>query len=647
MSVESETARIEGIPLFVVLDDVWHRRAGLTRNSLHRARLLSQRLRRSVTVLTVGFDANLEYSKERMREMGLIDDSFAVRNLYEDAGVNGTIATEFFAVRSDPGSVVEPTCTVCVREAVSVERESWDADGARSLTWSSDDGAAVRRESFDIGGALRQIECLNRLGDVVHRTFLDPQGRARASSWLRSDGSRSWPVVFYDETGSQTRAFEDTSSMRSAWFESFAVHHADSIFHVETGSPHVVRAVRDIRTPGVARVKLVHSSHLAHPYTYGAPTHQRHARVLKMLNDFDAFVFLTEEQRHDVETEFGPRSTLHAIPHDAPHTEHPGSTIRDQSLAVGVGRFTERKNWEHVIKAFATVIEAVPNARFELWGMGPLEGRYAELITQLGLQDSVRIMGATTTPAQVFARGAFSVLAGIREGFPLVVLESMAVGTPVVAYDGKYGPRQQIRDGVDGRLVPYGEVRSLSQAMTSMLQDVERTRLMGASALEVTSRFASELCVDRWISVSAQSVVQRDKRVVFPELTASAKSVRVRRGTCTVKGSLDVHGMSEKPMLRLYIRPRGTVLGARYLDLKIRATRRGEIRFRTRFDSTFVNEASGPWDAYLSVSLRNAHDFVRLSGEPQSITQDEAEPEVYLTKKSNVSWKSRGRPGPS
>ncbi len=49
------------------------------------------------------------------------------------------------------------------------------------------------------------------------------------------------------------------------------------------------------------------------------------------------------------------------------------------------------------------------------------------------------------------------------EGYPLATLESMSRGCPVVSYDIRYGPREQISDGVDGFLVPPGDIELLAQ----------------------------------------------------------------------------------------------------------------------------------------------------------------------------------------
>jgi len=645
LSATSEIDRLKDVPIFVVLFDVWHRRAGLTRNALHRAMLIADHLGHPVTVLTVGFDPDLEYSKLRLGELGLIDERILIRNLFEDAGLTGHEATDFFAV--DPGSERLPNeqaCAACDGAEAVAGAEERDADGFRLVTFRSKDRIARRREFYDMSGTARRIECLDGPSQVLHRRLLDAQGRVRAESRPSAQGARSWRIAFYGTNGAPMRAFGTVGEMRTAWLDSFAQSCSESIFQVETGSPLVVKAVRDMTSVGVAKVKVVHSSHLDSPYTYGSPIVERHAQVLKMINDFDAFVLLTGDQLRDVESEFGPRSTLYAIPHDAPVPHEAPQSRRDPLLAVGVGRFVERKNWDQVIRAFSHVVTEVPAARFELWGLGPLEEDYRALIAELGLENAVEIMGHTADPAAVFGGAAFSVLAGIREGFPLVLLESMAVGTPVVAYDGKYGPRDMIRPGVDGLLVPYGEQRQLADAMVSMFRDVERTRKMGAAARDVSTRFSSALCTGRWTSLYVRAVEQRDRRVVLPDLKARVDFAKVGWRALSLRGGLELSGLSERPGVKLYLRPRSTVLGARYLELKTQSGAEGVLRFSAKVDLKLLSSIAEPWDAYLSVGLRNAHEFVRLAAGGLVLKPGKLPTEAYLTKKANLSWRPRGNP---
>jgi glycosyltransferase involved in cell wall biosynthesis len=79
-----------------------------------------------------------------------------------------------------------------------------------------------------------------------------------------------------------------------------------------------------------------------------------------------------------------------------------------------------------------------------------------------------------------------------------VLLEAMAVGLPVVAYDCPTGPRDIITDGVDGHLVPNGRTRLLVDALGSLMEDADSRRRFSAAALESVKRYRIEAIGTRW-----------------------------------------------------------------------------------------------------------------------------------------------------
>ena len=361
--------RLDDVGMFIVLQDVLHQSGGLTRNALHRAMLIAESLGRPVTVLTVDFILDLDYSREWFRKSGLIDEHVVIVNLFEDAGLGGGEPRQLFS-----GSGVDAGCSGFVGSDEG-PRDDWaagqthDSDGRTVTTYYDTDGGARRRESRDMSGRLRDIETIDPgSGRSIRRLLLDPVGRVRVELERESLDTGRWMIRFADETGRCTRVFDSEKHMRTAWFESYAASCEESVFQVETESALLARAVLEISDPSVAKVAMQHSSHLDHPHTYGSPTVPEHAPTLRRLNSFDAFVLITEAHRKDIAEEYGPRDTLHAVAHDAPRSKRDISSDKDPLLGVGVGRLVARKNWDHVIRAFAQVSAAVPRRTIRALG---------------------------------------------------------------------------------------------------------------------------------------------------------------------------------------------------------------------------------------------------------------------------------------
>jgi glycosyltransferase involved in cell wall biosynthesis len=118
------------------------------------------------------------------------------------------------------------------------------------------------------------------------------------------------------------------------------------------------------------------------------------------------------------------------------------------------------------------------------------------LVTQLGLDDAVSMPGFVENPYAYMARAALFVLSSRWEGLPTVMIEALCCGLPLVATDCPSGPREILRDGEYGQLVPVGNAPALAQAMLTALTG-NGPRPVAAS----WQRFALEPVVNQYIDL--------------------------------------------------------------------------------------------------------------------------------------------------
>jgi glycosyltransferase involved in cell wall biosynthesis len=165
---------------------------------------------------------------------------------------------------------------------------------------------------------------------------------------------------------------------------------------------------------------------------------------------------------------------------------------------VALGRLVPAKGFDLLLRAFEIVHASEPSSRLEIWGEGPDRTRLEALGRELGIAGAVELPGETRSPTTALARGCVFVLASRHEGFPNVLLEAMAQGIAVVAFACRHGPAEIIRDGVDGVLVPAGDVTALAAAIRDLLSDPARRARLGSRAVEVRERFALERIGPMW-----------------------------------------------------------------------------------------------------------------------------------------------------
>ncbi len=150
------------------------------------------------------------------------------------------------------------------------------------------------------------------------------------------------------------------------------------------------------------------------------------------------------------------------------------------AVVVAAGRLHPQKGFNHLIRAFALVRNALP-CKLVILGEGPQRGELEQLITELGLSTDVALPGFQDNPYKFMGRASLFVLSSLYEGFGNVLLEALALGTPVVATACPVGPDEIISHGVTGLLVPPADERALAEAMTKVLSDSELRRKLSAN----------------------------------------------------------------------------------------------------------------------------------------------------------------------
>ena len=137
---------------------------------------------------------------------------------------------------------------------------------------------------------------------------------------------------------------------------------------------------------------------------------------------------------------------------------------------LAVGRLVESKDYVTLLRAFALVTQHV-RARLVVLGEGQLEQQLKQLCSKLGIEDRVWFLGFKHNPYKYMRNADLFVLTSQSEGFGHVIVEAMAVGTPVIATDCKSGPGEIIEDNKYGLLVPVGDHRALAERIISVLEN--------------------------------------------------------------------------------------------------------------------------------------------------------------------------------
>ena len=141
-----------------------------------------------------------------------------------------------------------------------------------------------------------------------------------------------------------------------------------------------------------------------------------------------------------------------------------------EPVVLAVGRMAAEKDYPTLLRAFAEVARSRA-ARLVILGQGPERESLLELAARLGIGDRFDLPGFDVNPFRYMARASVFVLSSRFEGFPNVLAQAMACGSPVVSTDCRSGPSEMLEGGKWGRLVPVGDWRAMAGAIEATLDD--------------------------------------------------------------------------------------------------------------------------------------------------------------------------------
>ncbi|AHF01124.1 glycosyl transferase [Thiomicrospira aerophila AL3] len=148
---------------------------------------------------------------------------------------------------------------------------------------------------------------------------------------------------------------------------------------------------------------------------------------------------------------------------------HDLSQVEKRDYLLCVGRLEKQKAFHYAIEGFAGVANEFPNLRLKIVGQGSVEATLKQCAIDFGVADRVDFEGFQKDMIPYYLHAKATVLTSLYEGFPNVLVESITLGTPVVAFDCPSGPREIIEDRVNGYLVEYLNIKDFKAKLVQLL----------------------------------------------------------------------------------------------------------------------------------------------------------------------------------
>ena len=466
---------------------------GQTRALLMRNRILATEGGVRPDVLTLGPAPDYEQRRELLREQGQLVDGVGLLNIYEHFREHG-----------------------------------W---GDEAPTWRTLEDLSAHRLREEPGPGGTPWRVIHRFPGV-DRPIIDYL-RADGTTYLRmpafSLNYKAWwrgPILMVGEDGAILGEYETPGNWFRRWIRDL-VGERDNAF-VFMDSRFVVPHVAPMRGRRFYLIYLMHNLHVGPPRRWDSEVSPVYKRALSRIGALDAMVTLTERQRDDIAERQGRTSNLFVVPNPVTMPQPPATEApRDPHRVTIVARLEPQKRLGDAIAAFRLVVGAVPGARLDIFGDGSQGPELEAEIERCGLTGSVVLRGFDPEAREALWTSSAFLMTSAFEGYPLSTLESMSRGCPVVSYDIKYGPREQITDGVDGFLVPAGDTELLARRVIELLRSPELVQRMSAAARERAERYGPAEFLAAWASVVQATVENKPLRTKLESVDLDLSRLRL------------------------------------------------------------------------------------------------------------------------
>jgi len=448
--------------------------AGMTNSMLHRCRSFVQLTGTEVTILTYEFRPDYDVVRTTLRERGAMIEGMVLRNLWED-----------LRLLDDQQLLRASRFVAGAEETFRPLGEAGDHEHALRNVLRADDGTMVQTDHFR------------------------PDGTLLVSDRFDVDGPKKRAVTLCDRSGRPLGTWHSPWELYWFWLDSLPRDPiAWMISDSKTSANHIVGYRRD----EVVTMHVVHGSHLT-PGT-GRPMGElvkSRQNVFQRLDQWDAVVFLTEQQRAEVDQLLGPGANRHVCPHgrDVPDAAPTGK--RPAHRGVMLTSLTKRKQIDHAIKAMSRVGRVgLRMPELAVYGRGGQKKALEQLVKRQSGHPRVALKGYATNAADEFENASFSLLTSNNEAFGLVLVESMGHGCIPISYDMPYGPAEIITDGVDGFLVPADDIDALAKTIRRVVRTrPSKLHEMRLAAHRRAQDFNDEHVTSHWAQIMHEALTTK------------------------------------------------------------------------------------------------------------------------------------------
>lgn len=220
-------------------------------------------------------------------------------------------------------------------------------------------------------------------------------------------------------------------------------------------------------------------------------------QLKRATRQLEKLVVLTEQDAKDW---LKTHDNILSIPNPTPFVCDMFADINSKT-AISVGKLDEQKGYDYLLKSWKIVCEKHPDWKLKIFGKGAWHDQLTSYINQNELNGVVELCGTTTDIKKEYLNSALYVMSSRYEGLPMVLIEAMACGLPLISFDCECGPRAVINNGENGYLVPVGNIEGLADKICSLIENEDLRQQMSQKSKEYSVRYSPEIIMNQWVDL--------------------------------------------------------------------------------------------------------------------------------------------------
>lgn len=394
------------------------------------------------------------------------------------------------------------------RRVVSQVRYTTTTQQVQQVLFVDRDGKITHTDSYDSRGFMSRRSFMSKTGKYYADEYFTPAGR----SVLRVDFNGDSQHGIRQLKLADGTIFQHPNQLQGRFLQALA-DREPSRFFFDRGYQHDMLTSTELKGE---KFMMVHNDHREYASAATASEQAFYDRVhapykpeiqpAAYLHEFEepgdtaGIIVSTTRQKLAIQADYPDLNVPMAVAPVGIANPMPavvGWSDRDPNLLIAVTRISPEKGLLDLIDAFIKIHREKSKAHLEVYGatsgdvgQGLLAQMHAELL-QVGMDNAVAFMGFRKQLDAVYDHAGMILMTSATEGFNIALEEALSHGVPAVSYDVDYGPRDMITNGVNGLLVPHGNVDGFAQAVEKLLKDNAQQQNLSAGAYRLRSQFSA------------------------------------------------------------------------------------------------------------------------------------------------------------